>query len=110
MSETMRVELMFPSRYLKAVEFDGSDVTLTVKAVQSDMLRMADNTKAKKFVVQFKETEKELVLNRTNAYAIADFLNERDALKWVGHSVTLYPTTCQAFGETVDCIRVKGAE
>lgn len=110
MSESMRVDLMFPSRYLKAIEFEGKNVTLTIKAVKADMLRMVDSTKAKKFVIQFEETSKELVLNKTNAFAIADYLSERDALKWVGCKITLFPTTCDAFGETVDCIRVKGPE
>lgn len=110
MSESMRVELMFPSDYLRAADFKGKAVTKTIKSVESDMLRTADNNKIKKFIIHFEDTKLMLVLNKTNAYKIADVLEERDASKWVGKTITLYPTTCSCFGKTVDCIRVKGGE
>ena len=104
---TMRVELMFPSKYLRAADFMGKSVTKTISKVDSEKLRLADNSKVSKYIVHFEDTEKMLVLNKTNAYAIADALNEKDALKWIGRQITLYPTTCEAFGKTVDCIRVQ---
>lgn len=106
----MRVELMFPSKYLRAADFKGKDVSMTISGVDSDELRMKDNSKEMKYIVHFDETDKMLVLNKTNAYAIADSLDELDALKWIGHKITLFPTTCPCFGKTVDCIRVKGGE
>ena len=107
---SMRVELMFPSKYLRAADFMGKSVTKTISAVDSEKLRLADNSKVKKYIIHFEDTEKMLVLNKTNAYAIADVLDERDAAKWIGKQITLYPTTCEAFGKTVDCIRVEGGE
>lgn len=107
MSESMRVELMFPSKYLKAADFQGKTVEKIISEVDSDDLRMVDNSKVKKFIVHFENTEKMLVLNRTNAYKIAEILDERDAAKWIGRTIKLYPTTCSCFGKTVDCIRVR---
>lgn len=106
----MMVGVMFPSKYLKAADFKGKDVSMTISDVDSDELRLEDNSKVKKFIVHFKETDKMLVLNVTNAYAIAEELNELDALKWIGRKITLYPTTCLCYGKTVGCIRVKGGE
>ena len=105
--ESLRVELMFPSKYLRAADFMGKSVTKTISKVDSEKLRMVDGSSTKKFIVHFEDTEKMLVLNKTNAYKIAEILDEKDAAKWLGKQITLYPTTCQAFGKTVDCIRVK---
>lgn len=106
----MHVDLMFPSLYLKAADFMGKAVTKTISRVRTEKMRMKDNTISMKYVIEFEDTEKMLVLNKTNAQAIAEALGEKRAAHWPGHQVTLYPTTCDAFGKTVDCIRVKGAE
>lgn len=104
---SMRVELMFPSKYLRAADFLGKAVTKTISRVDADNLQMRDGSSEKKYIVHFEDTDKMLVLNKTNAYTIAEVLGEKDALKWTGQQITLYPTTCQCFGKTVDCIRVK---
>ncbi len=106
----MHVDLMFPSMYLKAADFMGKEVTKTISRVRTEKMRMKDNTTAVKYVIEFEDTEKMLVLNKTNANAIAEALGIKKAVEWPGHKVTLYPTTCDAFGKTVDCIRVKGAK
>jgi len=106
----MDVTLMFPSLYLRAAEFAGKEVTLTVHRVRPESMRMNDNTKREKFIVEFEETDKMLVLNKTNANAIAKALGIKKAVQWAGHKITLYPTECDAFGDTVECIRVKGAK
>jgi hypothetical protein len=48
-----------------------------------------------------------MVMNKTNAKLIASHYGD-DTDNWTGKEITLYPTTCQAFGETVPCIRVRG--
>lgn len=86
----MRVELLFASRYLKAVEFQGRDVTLTITGVKLEELEDTAGQRKKKGIVSFRETEKQLVLNRTNAMCIARmFGSETD--DWAGKRVTLYP-------------------
>lgn len=86
----MRVELLFASRYLKAVEFQGRDVTLTIAGVRLEELEDTKGEKKRKGVVSFRETQKQLVLNRTNAMCIARmFGSETD--DWAGKRVTLYP-------------------
>jgi hypothetical protein len=47
-----------------------------------------------------------LLLNKTNAKAIAQMYGKRPA-DWVGKLISLYPGTTDAFGETVDCIRIR---
>jgi len=103
----MHVELMYPNDYLKAPEFRGKDVTLTIEKVYIDDLKDMKGGKKKKYIIEFVETPKKLVLNITNARAIAKKLNEPKAIKWPGSKITLFPTTCEAFGEIKECIRVR---
>ncbi len=49
-------------------------------------------------------------MNRTNARAISSVLREPKAINWPGERIILNPTTCEAFGEIVDCIRVEMKE
>jgi len=102
------VDLMFPSAYLRAADFDGKQVTLTITEVLRDSLRLATGGNTEKYILRFKETEKMLVLNKTNAKLIAKHLHEPKAINWPGARIVLGPDRCDAFGETVDCIRVKG--
>ena len=103
----MHVDLMFPSRYLKAADFEGKSVALTISEVIRDKVQMATGQKAEKYILRFKETDKELILNKTNAKAVAKTLHEPKAVNWPGARIVLKPTTCEAFGEIVDCIRVE---
>jgi len=101
------VDLMFPSRYLRAADFEGKSVSLTISEVLRDKVQMATGQKAEKYILRFQETDKELILNKTNAKAVAKVLHELKAINWPGERIILKPTTCEAFGEIVDCIRVE---
>lgn len=103
----MHVDLMFPSKYLKAADLMGKDATVTISGVKADDLQMNNGTKERKYVISFVGTDKMLVLNKTNAKSIAAALNEKRAVKWTGQKITLYPTECMAFGKITDCIRVR---
>jgi hypothetical protein len=104
------VDLMFPSRYLRAADFEGKPVTLTISEVIRDKVQMATGQKAEKYIIRFRETDKELILNKTNAKAVAKVLQEPKAVNWAGAKIVLKPTTCEAFGEIVACIRVEMRE
>lgn len=103
---TLGGELAFPSDYLAAVEFKGKDVTLTVSAVSKEPLQMMDGTTKKKLVIRFERTPKKLVCNKTNADSIAQLYGTK-AEDWVGKRITFFPTRCLAFGDNVDCVRVR---
>ena len=59
-----------------------------------------------RIVLSFKDKEKKLVLNKTNADVIADVYGDEE-LAWVDHEIILYPTVCEYQGQTVPCIRVR---
>jgi hypothetical protein len=104
----MRIEMMFPSKYVRAADLRGKPVTKTIKKVQIDPLQMKGGKKERKPVVYFSDAEKMLVLNKTNAMMIAKLLGpETDA--WAGKRITMFPTTDRFGREIVDCIRIKGS-
>lgn len=100
----MDYALMFPGRFLKAADFLGKTVTLTIKAVRVEELPQDGGGNKVKGIVGFAETKKELVLNRTNAECFRTLWG-RETDAWMGQKVSLYPAVWN--GEPA--IRVKGA-
>ncbi len=99
--------LMYPTEYIAAPELQGRDVALTIKGVSIDEMPLAGKSeKQKRPIVRFVETDKKLVLNKTNAKIVAKLFGPQTA-EWVGKRVALYPTTTKFGPETVDCIRVR---
>ncbi len=116
---TLNGELAFPSEYLAAAEFKSKkegkvgepiDVTLTIADIRKEEVQLTEEgkkpRKVSKMVMRFKETTKKLLCNVTNADSISQMYGTR-AEAWVGKLVTLYPTTCLAFGEMVECLRIR---
>jgi hypothetical protein len=94
--------------YLFAFDLNGKDVTLTIDRVVGGEIVGPGGKKSKKPLCYFREgrEKKPLGLNSTNCKAIAA-LYGNDTDGWVGKRITLFPTTTQMGGETVDCIRVR---
>ena len=107
MKEATSVSASFPG-YLEAGDLDGKEVTLTIKHVReaeaSD--KGNDGKKIDRPFLGFEEAQKEYAMPKTVARVIRRLYGNRYE-GWKGKKITLYPTTCQAFGETVACVRVK---
>lgn len=94
---------LYPGRFLKATEFKGQKVTLTISEVRIEEL-VGDKGPQIKGVISFERTEKQLALNKTNGICLREMFG-RKVQEWVGKRVTLFPSTFD--GE--DCIRVWGS-
>jgi len=102
----MDFDKLFPGRFMKATDFNGKDVTLTISGVVVEELE-GERKKEVKGLISFKETTKALVLNKTNGLCLkAMFGRETDA--WVGKRVTLWPAPIQ-FEDNDIAIRVRGS-
>ncbi len=97
---------LYPARFLKAGEFAGKEVTLTVAGVTIEELE-GDKGKQSKGILSFKETPKLLVLNKTNGLCIKGMFG-RDTGAWIGKRLTLFPAPID-FGDSEIAIRVKGS-
>jgi hypothetical protein len=88
------------SKYLKPATL-GRPAPLTITAYSEETL--SDENKA---VLWFEEIDKGLVLNATNGARIAETLGD-DMDKWPGAVITLYATTINIRGQSVQTIRVE---
>jgi hypothetical protein len=93
---------VFPSNYLKASDLNGRRKSLIIHKVLMEEIG-EDGTK--KPVIEFDNTDKRLVLNKTNGSVIAEaYGDEMD--KWTGKPIELFPSKVQFSGRLVDAIRV----
>lgn len=101
----MKISVLFPSKYVKAADLEGRNVTLTItKLVVEEMGHGSE--KEQKPVLYFEKATKGLVLNRTNAMIIASLYGD-ETNDWRGKRITIYPTKVRAFGSMQDCVRVR---
>lgn len=83
---------LFPGRFLKAGEFDGKKVTLTISEIEIEALPQDKGGDKDKGIISFAETKKKLVLNRTNGECFKAMWGRKLA-DWIGKRVTLFPDT-----------------
>ena len=97
---------MMDRDFIYAFDLNGKDVTVKIARVVGGELTGPGGRKSKKPVIHFEGKEKGLALNSTNCKTIAALYGNYTE-KWVGRSITLYGTTTQMGGETVECIRIR---
>lgn len=100
----MNIETSFPSKYLKAADLQGRNITVQISGVQMEDVG-SDDKPERKPVVYFTGAKKGLVLNKTNALTISEvFGPETD--NWLGIKVHLFATRVPFQGRMVDAIRL----
>jgi hypothetical protein len=92
--------------HLYAFDLDGRDVMLQIEKVFPGEVAGEKGRTSKKPIVKFVGKDKKLAVNKTNGKTIAQ-LYGTDTDNWVGQGITLYPTTTNFGGETVECIRIR---
>ena len=97
----MKINEVFPSKYLKASDLQDREIAVTMAHVELD--KLGDDTRP---VLYFKGKEKGLVLNKTNANNIASRYGD-DTDEWFGHQIILYPAMVDFQGKTTEAIRVR---
>jgi hypothetical protein len=107
------IRLLFPSDYIAAGDLRGKEVTLTIAKVVGEEVVAQEGKKTtskRKAIVYFadsKDPNKRLVLNKTNRDTIVSAYGT-ETNNWTGKPITLYETTCNAFGNpNTECIRIK---
>ena len=103
-SKPVDYDQLFPGRFIKAGELLGKKVTLTITDVDMEDLMGEDNKPKAKAIVAFKETEKQLVMCKTNGISLKAMFGKKLS-EWLGKRVTLFPDTWN--GEP--CTRVWGS-
>jgi hypothetical protein len=83
---------LYPGRFIKAVEFLGKKVTLTIADIDLEELVGDDGKSKVKCIISFRETEKKLVACKTNGICLRDMFG-KELSEWKGKRVTLFPDT-----------------
>ena len=94
---------MFPSKYLQAADVEGQAYTLTVERLMLE--DVADGEK--KWIIHFREAQKGLVLNRTNANTL-EWLYGSESDAWVGKQIVLFTEMTSYMGKPCLGIRMRG--
>ena len=94
---------MFPSKYLQASDVEGQAYTLTVEQLMQE--DVADGEK--KWIIHFREAQKGLVLNRTNANTL-EWLYGSDTDMWLGKQIVLFTEMTSYMGKPCLGIRMRG--
>lgn len=100
-------KLMDPKDMLFAYDLDGRDVTVTISHITGGELTGEQGRKTKKPIAHIAGKPKKLALNNTNCQTIEQLTGTSDYEKWRGVRVTLFPTTTNFGGKTVECIRIR---
>jgi len=95
--------------YLGSYSLDGKkEAVVTITKLDTDKVTGQQGRKEDCFVVYFKEFDKPMILNRTNAKAIEKVAGSGLVQDWAGTQVTLYVEQgVKAFGEVVDALRIR---
>lgn len=106
LNQYSHVDLLFPSRYVKAADLRGQTAVVWIEAIDPRAkLTMAGGKTDHKPVVRLRGKEKEWILNKTNALAIAK-VHGPNVSEWLGKPVAIMPALVEARGEKVEAIRV----
>jgi hypothetical protein len=97
----MKMSESFPSKWLRHVDLKGRTVRVCIDTVVQE--KVGDDIKP---VVYFRDKEKGLGLNKTNANTIVKAYGD-DSDGWPGKELELYPSETEYMGDTVDCIRLR---
>lgn len=91
----------YSGNHLKCADLKGKDVSLVIASTSLE--KVGDDHK---LVVYFRGTDRDLVLNKTNANCIAQMYGD-ETDNWAGRKITIIPTQTEYAGKTVPAIRIK---
>ena len=104
----MNVNEVYSGSLLKAADLirgDGTPVQVSVTIDDVSMETLEGDSKPK-LRLAFRDKDKALILNKTNAGRIAE-MHGAETDGWFGKTIKLYPDKTEFQGKIVDCIRVK---
>jgi hypothetical protein len=104
MPKPVNFDQLYPGRFMKAGQFLGKKVTLTVKDVDTEKLKDAENKDKIKAIMSFNETELQLVCCKTNGLCCRAMFG-KELANWIGKRIILFPGSWN--GE--ECVRIWGS-
>jgi hypothetical protein len=100
----MHIDSAFPSKYLKASDLQGRNVTVKMGRVEQE--KIGDDMK---LILYFQGKEKGVVLNKTNANNVAAIYGG-ETEDWYGKEITLVEAMVDFQGKSVPAIRMRAPQ
>jgi hypothetical protein len=97
----MDINAAFSSKYLKASDLQGRDVTVKMGRVEQE--KVGDDMK---LVIYFQGKERGMILNKTNANSIADAYGG-ETEDWYGKTIILFEQMVDFQGKRVPGLRIR---
>jgi len=98
---------MHPSKWLRASDLGGKDVSVKIRAIQVEEIGEGDDAKSKP-VAYFEGHEKGLVLNKTNTATLTTLFGD-EVEGVIGNTVVLYETQVNFKGTMTNAVRIRNA-
>lgn len=86
---------------------EGKDVIVTIKTMKKEMVTGPNNRKEECFVCYFTDSDKPMILNRTNCKTIERLYGSPFIEDWGGKKIQLYSASVKAFGDVTEALRVR---
>lgn len=80
---------------------------LTIAKITREKIVGTGGKKKEETVAHFKESEKPMILNRTNCKTIAKTYKTNFIEEWAGKQIQIYAELVDAFGEQVEALRIR---
>lgn len=104
----MKINEMLPSTYLKQSDFNESGFIVTITGIEHKNVARPDEEEELKYILNFKEFDRGMVLNSTNINACAKACESDDTDDWIGKEVIVYVDPNVGFaGKTTGGLRIK---
>ena len=101
----MNINEAFPSKYLKASDLQGNNVSVTIANVVTEDIGKGEE----KLIIYFHGKQKGMVLNKTNANNIAAIYGP-ETEDWVGQPIVIFEAMVDFQGKTVPALRVRAPQ
>lgn len=86
----MNIHDQFPAKWIEPDDFGNKNFSLEITGCElAEVFNKQTNSKEKKLAVSFKGAKKRLLLNKTQAFAIAEITDSADTEAWRGKSIVL---------------------
>lgn len=107
MKEKTHWKKLYNPNYLGAYSFaEGEVKELQISQIKVESVTGSDGKKEDCTVIYWKQNEKPMICNKTNAKAIAHVTKSNYIEDWQGTSIQLVVKQVKAFGDFVDAVRV----
>jgi hypothetical protein len=106
----VKVNEMFPNRYVTGADLQGRAVTVTIKSIEAQKMRPNQaSPEVERYVLYTVEGKKGVILSKVLATQIAKAVGSDDTKDWAGKRITFFPEAMTVAGQPRTAIRARAA-